>query len=274
MKTFDSFPYMLNEIFSEFNDASAIRISYCMLPGEKGEQPGIRLTGVNGFKSVTTFAAWLFSIRANLLGRVMETLAGLEPHAKRQFLHQAVIRCRRLASVANPWSPDRYDIAGIENTDGFFRHPGFDPGQGPAPDEVTQQALIRLTRRYALLFTSVVEELTEGLKCLYHLVEFLPVLMNPAPSKPERDKIPLRVSVQVLGAAARLFYESHEIALDNKAQFCRLVANTFSTTRQRDISFGSLKNHFDCLTPETLDRTCEVFRKMLQNSRKLKKYPI
>jgi hypothetical protein len=269
MKTFESIPHLLNEIFSKFNAAAKIMISCQCCPGLEEEHHVVRVTGVNGFKSITTFTDYLFSLRADLVDGIMDVLPGLDIGAKQQFLHHAIIRCRMLVKTTRIFGSSE---TGNES-DGYrhwvFDHPEFDHYNGAMPDDNTRRELISQTKRYALIFQWVADELLEELKCFYYMVEFLPALSQPPAMKPVREKIPLRVSVQVLGATARLFFESNEIALSNKTQLCRLVADTFSTPKQRDISFASLKNHFDSLSPETLDRICEGFRKIMQNSRNL-----
>jgi hypothetical protein len=104
---------------------------------------------------------------------------------------------------------------------------------------------------------------------LRRMLDFLPEFSAAAAPAPARLKIPVDSSVAVLGAMARLLYEHHVFDVSNKSLFCRMIAETFTTRRQKEISAGSLKNHFDAPTPEILDMLCAELGKMMKNSRKL-----
>lgn len=275
MKHIDSFPYLLNEIFSELHTAASIVISYNFPPnnnaGPENERPAV--TGVNGFKSLTTFTHYLYHLKNNLMAKLLEPQVEMETQARRLFVRQAIIRCRSYASVTIPLAEE--DKPGSDPSYhrtrwGFYR-PKFDHGQGPAPDANTRQHLIRSTQRYANMWRLIGEEFLDELHGLYYLVEFFPVLTQPPASKQVREKITVRVNVPELGATLRMFFDSRVFDLRNKEKLCRLVAGCFSTPRQQDISAGSLKNHFDAPTPETLDRICAAFGKIRNNSQKLKK---
>jgi len=269
MKSMDSFPHMLNEIFSEFNEASAIRISFDhRSKQQKGKQfPLFKLTGVNGFTSFKTFAHHLFDLKARLLEQLMDAQRDMDEQGKCLFLRQAVVRCRKFISVTIPLHvPEEY---GYKNTilrqHSVFYHPSFIPDKGQTPGEDVLKKVLFLARRHAYMWRILVEELLDELHCFVCLVEFLPVLSIPSNATGNTGKLPVRISVEMLGATARMFFEFNAFDLDNKSELCRMIAQKFRTPHQKEISVKSLKNHFDVPTPETVKLLCDELRKMTNN---------
>jgi hypothetical protein len=270
MKKIEHFPHMLNQMFSELNAASKIVIS-CTIPSTHHtglENGSPRLTGVNGCNSVTTFTDYLYSLKAGLLETLSEELPELDVQVRRMFIHQVILRCRSYACITSPLETDDYPVnkKGYQQIRWGFHKPVFNPGEGPQPDVHAQKILLSLTSRYAYVWRLIGEELLDELHWLHCHATFLPVLNHPPDRKPAHEKIPLKDNVAELGAMARLFYDNNAIDLDNKTLFCKLIADMFSTPRQKDISPRSLKNHFDCPSLETMDQLREELRQMLNNS--------
>ena len=90
---------------------------------------------------------------------------------------------------------------------------------------------------------------------MYYLIEFYPVVARNVNGKPPTEKIILKGSVPELATVLRLLHDAGIIENKNKEEVCRLAAACFSTHFTNDLSAGSLKNHFDAPTPETLQET-------------------
>jgi len=273
MTPVESFPHLLNEIFSDFNIAASVQINYTVVTNENAvnDKPDVRLISVNGFRSLTTYVNCISSLKANLLCKLIEIVKGLETSTKQIFIQHAIIRGRKfLKIIAYLNHPSEADPVNSQLRNYYgFHNPRFANALDHYPDEATKQLLSFLTHRYAWMWKLTIEELIGELQSFLYLVEFLPALTPPVPLPVSHEKIPIRSSVAALAATARLFFDHQAIALDNKSQFCRLVADMFSTTRQKEISARSLKNHFDSPTPETIGFLVEEFRKMMNNSRDL-----
>jgi len=274
----DSFPHLLNEHFSEFNAVSSIRISYSISSTDLsgGATTALKLTGVNGFKSVTTFTGYLNHLHVSLIGKLMEVQPRLDEQGMRLFLKQSMIRCRKLTQVTIPIpveiKPGDPDGDGHQKLQTVFYHPIFEHDPGDEPAEEIKKALLLITHRYAQMFKIVVDELLDELRCFFFLVEFFTVLNIPASLNHHSEKIPLADNVRILAGVMRLYYESGIFTITNKSEFCRLIASKFSTPHQKDISPGSLKNHFNDPTPETLQLIRDRLGKLMNNSRNLEKY--
>ena len=264
-----------------------------MNPGP--EERSILLTGVNGYKSLTSFTCFLDQMKKDMLDNLTEAHCKMDAEAGRLFIKQAIIRCRCYAktitplavSEFNPFNPKRVDPKKSARSPlavnefnpynpgiccvkwGFF-HPKFDPGNGPAPDLKTQQQLLSRTSGYAGMFRRIGEKLLDELHELSCMVRFLPYLFSANDQNQENETIQVNLSVPELSAAFRMFHEFNIINITNKELLCRLVASTFSTRMQKKISPGSLKNHFDSPKPETLERICAGLCEMMKNSQKLK----
>jgi len=273
MTPIESFPHLLNEIFDDFNTAASVTINYeiALTNTSVHENPEVKVVSVNGFRSLTTFTNCIWSLKANLLCNLIEVVTGLDIQTKRLFIQHAITRSRKYLKTTipvNPPSDDHDTTTHMRNYYGF-NQPRYINALDHYPDDETCRLLAFRTRRYATMWKYTVEELIKELQGFFYLAEFLPALTPPVNSPPGTKKIPVRSSVAELAAMARLFFEHRAIALNNKSQFCRLVAEMFSTPRQKEISARSLKNHFDSPTPETIEFLFEEFRKMMQKFRNL-----
>jgi len=273
MKTMGSFQHELNEMFGEINQVASIVIGFNTVKPDKSStgQNGIRLVSVNGFKSLSAFAAAVAYTRDHLIGKIIEFVSELDLRDKRALLLQAIACSRKLTCFTIPIAQP----AGAGNSTRLramiFKTPSFTRnGNELTPGDETRECLLLLTRRYAWLWQMHAEDLVQELCCFLYQVEFWPAL-TPAGNNttPTHEKIPVNGNVSALAALSRLFFDHKAIALDNKSKFCRLVADKFCTPKQPRISHKSLKNHFDTPTPETIDFICAELRKMMNNSRKL-----
>lgn len=84
-----------------------------------------------------------------------------------------------------------------------------------------------------------------------------------------RVTITVRCTVEELAVFGKMLYNDHAFVQMNRAQFCRLIANFFSTTRQAKISEHSFRNHFDNPSADVVERICAKLGRMMKNSRKL-----
>ncbi len=237
-----------------------------------GRPENLRVSGVNGFETLTSFTQYLISLKAELLARLTRALPEIEPAARALFLKQAVTRSRILAATIGPMVAGNRNYVSESRSEPAtwgFSHPNFRNEQKLLPDEETRQALIGMTRRYAAIWRHVAGELTDELRCFIFTSHYLSMVKQQEEEIPQ-EKIPVRYTVAELAAFARLLFEIHAVELDNKSQFCGLIAHMFSTPKQKNISKGSLKNHFDVPLPENIDRICEDLRKMLNSAQKLK----
>lgn len=272
MKNSDSFLHLLNGIFREFSAAAMISLQYTrsMLPDRA--QPAVpRLLAVNGYASFKAFASFLLHLRASLLDEVVTSLADLDATGKHQFLQQAVRAARALTrcTVSGPGGSPVSRIPVLREI--FFAKPSFllDGAVHQPPEEVRKELLWQ-SRWHAWYWQLTVEALVSELSSFLYQVHFLPVIRQPGKG-PVRDRIPVKTSVQTLAAFGRLLFDNRAFDLNNKEKFCRLVADCFCTIRQKNISPGSLRNHFDAPTPETLSLLMAEMRKMMQNSQRLRR---
>ena len=91
MKHIAAFPYMLNDIFSELDAAASIVISFNTVSdlNQGREERSIMLTGVNGYKSLTTYYDYLVQLKKTLLDNLIEAQNKMEAEASRLFIKQA-----------------------------------------------------------------------------------------------------------------------------------------------------------------------------------------
>lgn len=268
MKSIDCFSHELNELFSELNNAASVVITYTIPEAVPPDPDRVlpRLVAVNGTASFKAYAALVLHQTTTLMNGLIATVADLEMSDKRLFLQQAIRMAKRLTAFTVP--PD-HAPAGLNSPVIFARYRFmFDNTPVNPPDEVLRRLLYQC-RRHAWYWQLTSEELVRTLFCFLTQVEFWPALFTNAGPEPARDRIPVKASVQTLAAFGRLFYEYKVFDMNNKEKFCRLLAASFCTVRQKKISAGSLKNHFDAPTPETLDYLFAEMGKMLKNSRRL-----
>lgn len=273
MKNIESFQHELNEMFSEFNHASSIVIGFntCKSGNHLKDQNLPRLVSVNGYKSFREFAAGLAYMRSHLIGKIIELITDFDLRDKRAFLQQAIGFSRRLTTFTIPAVQPVVTCNSTSLPSVIFRIPSFNRnGTEEIPGVETREYLLRMTCRYASFWQIHIEDLVRELFCFLYQVEFWPALSPVGNStKFVHEKIPINSNVPALAVLSRLFFEHKTIALDNKSKFCRLVADTFCTPKQPQISHKSLKNHFDTPSPETIDFILAELRKKMNNSRKL-----
>lgn len=281
MKTVDSIPQMLNEIFSEFNEASKVGVcyqSYAAANNDTGSQM-YRITSVNGHKSLPSFRLALYEMQETLLHRLMLTENELEPVNRSNFLRQGLHKCKKLLSVTNP-AGFGYEEANCAEPDipcHVFREPSCMNIDNPVvatESEPVIHELSLLTKPYADSWVRVVHDIRDEFQYALGRMEAMhnQVLreQNNKQDRNEERKIRVKSNLPLLAAFFRMMFDLRVFDMDNKSRFCRVVVNLFDTHYKKKLSADNFRNHFDAPSPEDVEKLIALLVKMLHYLRNFK----
>lgn len=94
-----------------------------------------------------------------------------------------------------------------------------------------------------------------------------PQLLPPGEESPA-SKIKINFSVAELAYFFRAMYDLELIPRQFKTEVCKFIAANFQTKQSGDISWRSVKNHFDAPTPKAVDFCYEKFIHLMQKAKK------
>jgi hypothetical protein len=234
MKTVDSIPQMLNEIFSEFNEAAKVGVCY-QSHTSANKDTGVqmyRITSVNGHKSIPSFRLALYEMQETLLHRLMQAENELEPANRSIFLRQGLHKCKKLLSAITPAGAG-YEEANCAEPGiscHVFREPSCVDSDNSAIAGDSEQVineLSLLTKPYAESWHQVVHDIRDEFKYALGRVE---AIHNQAlwkqNNKQERDeerKIRVKTNLPLLAAFFRMLFDLGFFDMDNKSRFCRVI---------------------------------------------------
>jgi len=276
MKEIESTTELLNEIFSEFNDASTVFVFYQVINPEPSisAEPLMQIISVNGYITLFNYTCAMNEMQMKLLSRIKETEQQLEPQDRQMFLIQAISRCKQLMLAVAPVTMGCKHCKSQEEGDGscrVFEDVVFINMNGPdiyRPDT----SLRMLTAPYASLWQLILDEILQDLQCSIDPDERIPdrylLPQLPMPDAESRMKLCIKTSVPLLAALCRILYDSGVFKIGNKAKFCRIIVNLVCTPLRTDISPASFKNHFDAPCTENIQKLIAELGILLQFLRK------
>ena len=262
MKTIESFPYVIDNIFSELERDSQIRID-CRaegVPSQGNNCLSIRVAAVNGMASSWRFHHRIKHLKAEVLVKLREVIPQIAPGDLDAFIDMALRRVRRIARTVLVtgfgsreernmqsvcWSPRqlRCFLGDTESSE---------PG-------LIGEALIQ-TRRQAWLYYAELKRLEERIGCLAGYAICLSDATSAEKNAGNEGKIRLTCTVAFFCAVIRVAYDRNLIEVRNVSELCRQISRNFCTARQENLSAHSIRNHFDNPSPEVLEEVMNEFR--------------
>ncbi len=109
----------------------------------------------------------------------------------------------------------------------------------------------------------------EKLRQLEELISTsLPPQLPPPNEEAPASKIKINLSVAELAYFFRAMYDLDLIPRQYKTEVCKFIAASFQTKQSGDISWRSVKNHFDAPMPKAVDTCYEKFVHLMQKAKK------
>ena len=255
MTTRDSFPYLIDNIFGEFEMASQVRIDCIAVEKNIEFHPAapIRVVAINGMDPGLEF---LHQIR-HLKSETLQMFRNVIPHVSQadldNFVDLAMRRIRRMARAVSligfdpkEKSIDKDSFWSVEQMQCFV--------EGTESDDalVYLEAMFQ-TSRPAWVYYLELKKLEERIRSLAGGVIFLPATTPGVPVVKQYEKFRLNCSVSFLGAWLRMACDRDLIERPNISGLCRHFSENYCTARQENISPRSLRNHIDNPSPEALE---------------------
>lgn len=278
MKTIDSLPILLDELFIGLSDAAGVVVCYKSI-ATATDPPGKTLytvVSVNGHLTLPAYTCAMNDLQATLLMRIMETEQQLAPEARLVFLRLAMIRCKKLslATATCRGNGNQPNSCIVTDDCREFSNPACVNMDGPDNPDEAIEAVRRLTRPHAALWQLIIREIQLDLNCSYKLNEGSRVHIHQRQTRASitenKTKLPVRGNVALMAAFCRMLYDCKVFELNNRAKFCRIIAGMLSTRFRQEISPASFKNHFDAPAPDNFQKISAELGKMQHYVRNFK----
>jgi hypothetical protein len=258
MSEIQEIPAILDQIFAPLAGALPVRINYAVETNH-GKQ-SITITMVNHCNSPQHFRT-RYAVRGIKIQQKLSRVAREWKKGEQDlFYDQAILRAEKLlenlliplSNLHLYYNPRPYEIPRIFTSFKLIGPPEYTPSK-----EDTCTILIK-AQPYAQAWYQAIQSLIVG---IISMITSLEISFDPRNKKgaliPQEfqghfGKIRFKGSVAVLGALLRILIERCIIDSSNKSDICRLFAALFTTQKQTEISWKSLKNHFDCPTETAL----------------------
>ena len=256
MKETTLIPSELDDIFAPLAAAIPFQITYISQKTNIGDTLSIATVNHCNHPNLfrTRYASLSIKIRQKLSNASRELATG----DKDLFYEQAIHRAEKLLETLIIPLSNLHEYRPHHEIPRLFT--AFEligpPGHTPSKEETC--TLLMKAQPYAQAWYQAIQSFIFG---IIGMISGLEINSDPKNKKgtlvPQEfqgifGKIRFKGSVAVLGALLRILIERCIIDSSNKSDLCRLFAALFTTQRQSDISWRSLKNHLDCPTESAL----------------------
>jgi hypothetical protein len=262
MKSLESFPFMIDEIFDGLEESSRIEIELdpSVLENPAGQSVSSLVKSVNGQRSVQHYLHYMKDIKAETLDKLIEILPQVRPVDTESFFEQVQRRIRRTLqtiTIINQYGPER---PMIRNVRWNHRHVHFRCNGVVTENSPSCYRSLHQTHRHAWIFYLVVkklEERTNGFAGVALLMSVTPPLRAEKASHP---KFRLSCTVAYLGAMLRVIVDRNIIDKPNIAELIRRIGSAFYTVRQENIGLKSLRNAYDNPNDQILEQVLQELK--------------
>ena len=262
MKNSNSIPHNLNTIFHKLNNATNITITCTRssnLSETQEKEPDFTIHEVNGFKTPAEYYDFLLSLCAGARLAIINDLQHLHQSEKAAFLMEAFNRVdfirEKVSTVILPAETSSQEPTRYLSLKGFNNVTFDSDNKQSSPPSANNRSLLIQQDLYACQLKKAINILSMQLITIATTIEhhqdicIVGSLTSPYPLK----KLRIRGSVPYAATFGRILYDDDIFDIHNKSEFCRIFSSTFSTIQQDDISWHSLKNHFNCPSLEALN---------------------
>ena len=223
MSTYESFPFFIDQVLGELEDASTIRIE-CNARDDRSRRicGNIKITSVNGAPSALYFMHYMEHLRAGVMERLRELLPRVGAGDMDSLLDDLLRRIRRAGRSAEVIRPtDSGDLAGLKAqwTIRFVRcrYKGRDTNNQEILREVAA-----LTRRYALIYRCELRKLEDRITlCAATGFSVAHAMQNSGSIRPAA-KLRLSCSVAFFCAMLRTICDRNIVENPNISELCRM----------------------------------------------------
>jgi hypothetical protein len=266
MKTIESFPYLIDDIFGDLEAASRITID-CGPVDENNPaiHDNLQVISVNGMNSDFHFFHYMKHLKAGTIEKFRGALPQTAPDDGEVFMDYALRRMRKIGltvavtrSVPVRAQQDQTIQWSLRPlTCRYKGHKTLDP-------QIIAEAL-RITRRHAWIYYLVIRRLEDRINSCAGIIVTSIVSTALQHKTNQEKKFRLSCTADFIGATLRVLCDRNLLEEPNVDELCRRMAGSVYTHRQDVLSPKSMRNSFDNPTPESLE-------KVLTETRLIEKY--
>jgi|GEM_PF-1096385 len=278
MKHSDTYPHILNQIFSDLMTEAHITIDYKGYPcadDDDEDVRDIRIRSVNGYKTPAEFFDRVQFLCSRLITDLMKAQDKFIPEEKSRFMELALERFEPLLHVVafERFQPrycheDQNEIHGLH----LFTNPNYTGDKYHEAPYYLFDRILCSAAEFSYAWDDAITSTYEKLGNISMLIEYIPSFQNQAQLAKSSDpasKLRFTGTVPQLASFARFLYDQHFFNNINKSEVCRVFIDTFQTKGQDDIHWKSFKNNFDSPPVDALLFWQEEFSKSKQYFQKL-----
>lgn len=265
----DSFPYLLDCIFGELNEAFGIILEF-KTDNSVLKSPGLTVVSVNGHISGSTFKNWLINLCVHIIDQIGTEIKSMSYAKKEEFLQLSLRRARYLSCLASGYNVKNNLEKNINNefSSIFLRRVKCLIDGSVISDPVKINQALRQVARYFVIWQHFINELIATLNIFLCYIRMNPENISINAPSEGRIKYQSGTTVACLATRTRIDFECNLFQTKNKLEICRQVVAVYSTPNQPYISPNSFKNYFYYPPLEVLD---QVEKELLLKTKILKR---
>lgn len=255
MKTIESFPFLIDDIFGDLEAASRITID-CGLVNENNHaiHDNLRVITVNGMDTDYHFFHFMKHLKADVMEKFRGALPQTVPSDGEIFIDCALRRMRKIGlSVAVTRSATANEHEGKTVQWAVRSLICRYNGNSTLDLEIIAEVL-QITRRHAWIYYLVMRRLEDRSNSCAGVN--LTILVNSVALQKDSQAKKFRAgcTVDFIGAMLRVLCDRNLLEEPNVDELCRKIAGSVYTHRQNVVSPKGLRNCFDNPKPEALEK--------------------
>ncbi|MEI6682443.1 MAG: hypothetical protein WCO44_07435 [Bacteroidota bacterium] len=249
-----SFPYLVDYLLGDLEEASRIRIECRRADNKNPAVSGnLVILSVNGCNTSSSFLHLMEHLRAQTMDMLRENLGQVSAGDTEAFFGLLQRRLRKIIHAVVVMKFPLHDENRQNRATWVMKMVNCRLEGEQTQDRVTMEEAVGLTRRHAWIYYLVLKKLEEWLNSLTGASLGIMVLSKGLFSGMPNRKFRLSCTVSFFCAMLRLLCDRNIFENPNISELCRSIAAGCSTSRQENLSPHSLRNHFDDPSPETLE---------------------
>jgi hypothetical protein len=264
-----SFPYLLDCIFGELNEASGMILEF-KTANPVLKIPCLKVVSVNGYTSGSMFKNWLINLCLHVIDQIGTEIKSMNQIEKEQFLQLSLKYARRLSCLASGYNVKNNLEKNINNefSSIFLRRVKCLIDGSAVSDPVKIDQLLSLATRYFVIWQHFINELIATVNIFLCYIRINPE--NDSINTPSEGRIKYHsgTTVACLATRTRIDFECNLFQTKNKLEICRQAVGVYSTPNQPYISPNSFKTYFYYPPLEILD---QVEKELLLKTKILKR---
>ena len=255
MKTIESFPFLIDDIFGDLEAASRITIE-CGPVDENNHaiHDNLRVTMVNGMDTDYHFFHFMKHLKADAMEKFRGTLPQVVPTDGEIFIDCALRRMRKIGlsvAVTRLASAPEHQGQNVQWTMRSLICKYKD--NATLNPEIISEALT-ITRRFAWIYYLVMGKLEERINSCAGVNLTIMVSSAVQYKASQAKKFRLSCTVDFIGAMLRVLCDRNLMEDPNVDELCRRIAGAVYTHKQDVLSPKSMRHWFDYPTPEALEK--------------------